>query len=1803
MLSVPRYLVCWSSSGSLPWLGKSGEFPVGSEEPRAGLKPKVVSELGWDERLRHSVAPTFLEARLPQPPDDGGRDPSTFTALNIEPDDQVNDEVDNTKELQIEDALKLYQAALKLHSQGPSAYSEAAQAYMQLFKSEIFKYPESITEFDRIHLNPELELPDHSFALDLDAGVGADGAPSTLPQILYLSHKNHGQFILDCVKSRLNHPIETAVLDKPNLDYQSQAALHSFTLALASDQSDTELWRKTARVAASLGSRRISRYCLEAAVEVDDDPTVAEVDPASLEEGFAGEQLKEQLEVLSDDTALSHPVMAPFVKKVMPNFLAKFMDPYPFMPDPTKSLAYPPMGAESEDEKGTDTRIPIPVGERTWTSIGNALCEAVLSPLGLSGTGIFFELPEVREQLLELAIAEDQIMNDVGTTESPAAESSETALATPITSKSDDQPAEVVTTTTTITTVPVPEDAPRRSSVTLPTRKRSQSTAGIRETPEEDSGAQKRSKRIRNRDNTEGSVDPATQFAEQLKAFVQADQDVFAFVNGMLTKLGVDDLGTFPELQAAVSNNEKIDRAETVTNTAVRDLRDILRTWDDAKASTFVNANAADVLGSSVATANAGLAGFLDASKSVTQKVGNIPLFSETDGLSSFSTKVAENWTPLQDVVYDWLFAVLLTYRNTLWSDELKVATVRLISYVNGDIFSRFLQEIDLAYLGGDAKVAQMEEVAETLFELHLDIYSRITNPNSIVPHETRVMTKERLDRWAEITSDIIPSRKCDQDDELSLRYLWASVFYATMADNVSREHKVLCWTDMQTLLRESEKPSIELQNNAVIPEISADAAEREVSRLTTMDFFFNLFQTDKSDPIAIIETLEPVLDPASACAPVEVTDETIANSEAANNTPATLRDMWKFLESGSPSLRLFLWQRLREAYASIGYNTKVFSCHLKSIEIIVGDLRTGDYVDSADEPRRHKLLLWLKALDDLLVKSLTIALNDAATCFEIIDERHLKSTCAAIAQLNRVLHSAAVFDDEVRVGMTPLPATPAYSAQGSFNGFINKLREMQVRTWALQYTMVKEAMTQNPELFSTPDNDLADFLAHVHYCLGLRKCCKASNKIFLKMMKVEMIRLKHVDKWEDYLGQVLFDLYGVRLGVGIYLLEDHGCPTEALDRRTVLNIADQVIVLANRMPMKDLLKHELRPTIERMQTAVGQAKSTPQMLHNLRNYTEYLKTSIRPLDMYKAFKGQVQVDSLPVITPESPLADKGWYFLLGMIALTKFRSQKRLGPGAQTDDMRVAATFIRLQLQFSADHWETWYRLAQCFDYELEEEVMWSADKINNHRADLIRLQRGAIHCYVMALSTAVRTADDSFATAEKLSEMYFDFGMRMYASSREPFGMEAFWVDEFEKHMSGSTGMYKKPLHDEMTRYRVWKYAATLFRKSLADKPNRWMTHFMLGKCLWKMFVKAADEWDPKVKATKPSMESVVGSFVKAIKTVPKPKDGRQEPILEPHYKLVSIVHKLVMLGAMQPQAGANLLQQQPFAYDKGEPVVIDDQVEWETFVLKSLRYLRNADKQHWHHRMIARVANILFDDEQSDVIQASAARTEFKESIFTKTMHIQVWKPDAERPGRHCVYMERYVRFMNKLLVILNDKFNMEQLVKRVRKKANDFQRFPVVWSDCCTNYLRLIRREAQIPPNMDDVFKNIPHDEFEDLCERLNGWASDPAVLHPVLDALREAQEFKKLNQNQMKPAPIDDLINDAFAVLYTQVAKTLPPTEQSLARAQLDGESGPRPMGPMSLNNLVMDMNGTQIPVPVTFAGSEPSRPRKLGNQV
>ena len=67
------------------------------------------------------------------------------------------------------------------------------------------------------------------------------------------------------------------------------------------------------------------------------------------------------------------------------------------------------------------------------------------------------------------------------------------------------------------------------------------------------------------------------------------------------------------------------------------------------------------------------------------------------------------------------------------------------------------------------------------------------------------------------------------------------------------------------------------------------------------------------------------------------------------------------------------------------------------------------------------------------------------------------------------------------------------------------------------------------------------------------------------------------------------------------------------------------------------------------------------------------------------------------------------------------------------------------------------------------------------------------------------------------------------------------------------------------------------------------------MFSKCLWKMF--NSDEHTNRSKHPI-QVDDILDSLLDAIEALPQKKD----PVLEPYFKLASVVHKLVKRGLLQ-------------------------------------------------------------------------------------------------------------------------------------------------------------------------------------------------------------------------------------------------------------------------------------------------------------
>lgn len=393
------------------------------------------------------------------------------------------------------------------------------------------------------------------------------------------------------------------------------------------------------------------------------------------------------------------------------------------------------------------------------------------------------------------------------------------------------------------------------------------------------------------------------------------------------------------------------------------------------------------------------------------------------------------------------------------------------------------------------------------------------------------------------------------------------------------------------------------------------------------------------------------------------------------------------------------------------------------------------------------------------------------------------------------------------------------------------------------------------------------------------------------------------------------------------------------------------------------------------------------------------------------------------------------------------------------------------------------------------------------------------------------------------------------------------------------------------------------------------------MLAKCYWKMHKTPAEMLDSKDIKSRIDTQVVIDALKKAVEVASNARKSRHsEPILEPHYKIVSVLHKMVRSGDLSAADAAAVLAEQPFGITysaEDENSSFTDPKDWEEYVIRNLVKLKDKDKSNWQHRIIMRHARILFDEgsatESGD--GPDAAKSSFgilKESMFTKTMVMNVWKCDAERPGRHHVYTEQYIRFMTKLMVILADRINLELVLRRLRKKGADFYHFTDLWQSSCIAYVKLLRQSYQIEASVDDIFKSLSSEEFEIISERITEWAAGDGPHIAAFDCMKDASELKKLNANLMKVGAIDDLINDCYSKIYVDIAGGLPGLEPSKvieernhakevaakldAAAQADGKSA------HSLNGILnapAGQEGTSTPQDPEKAEAAP-RARRAG---
>ena len=142
-------------------------------------------------------------------------------------------------------------------------------------------------------------------------------------------------------------------------------------------------------------------------------------------------------------------------------------------------------------------------------------------------------------------------------------------------------------------------------------------------------------------------------------------------------------------------------------------------------------------------------------------------------------------------------------------------------------------------------------------------------------------------------------------------------------------------------------------------------------------------------------------------------------------------------------------------------------------------------------------------------------------------------------------------------------------------------------------------------------------------------------NRVFVRMLKDEFFKLAHVEGYDNEQAQVLHDLYGLDCFLdSSYELIEHHCVHDAfLDKNVAMQTVDLLLSQASKITMKDLVKHPLKDTIEKVHGVISKKKPTEAILQNRDIYRAFLRSPINPIDLYGSLKGQgnrLPVTSIP---------------------------------------------------------------------------------------------------------------------------------------------------------------------------------------------------------------------------------------------------------------------------------------------------------------------------------------------------------------------------------------------------------------------------------------------------------------------------------------------------------------------------------------------------------------------------------------------
>ncbi|GMF34603.1 unnamed protein product [[Candida] boidinii] len=617
---------------------------------------------------------------------------------------------------------------------------------------------------------------------------------------------------------------------------------------------------------------------------------------------------------------------------------------------------------------------------------------------------------------------------------------------------------------------------------------------------------------------------------------------------------------------------------------------------------------------------------------------------------------------------------------------------------------------------------------------------------------------------------------------------------------------------------------------------------------------------------------------------------------------------------------------------------------------------------------------------------------------------------------------------------------------------------------------------------------------------------CGFSDGVFLDFIEAKLVELEWPESDKDIM-QCINCRYGIDVAIDNWFPIDHEAPETDLTKLSAVRLSHYILSYCFRKkhPVLKLPTNDIKTLIEYIYEVLGDPDANNEIIS--RNYSSIeMFLSTRSLDvrtMKFAFYGLLNVDlEMPTLEFRRSI-DEGLYYLQALVGFSAFKAKKR-NMQSRVADLDSVIALLKSDIACGSNRLESWLLLGQAYSAFVEDDMIWTADKLNNPEKKNITafMQKQALLCYLKAIDIYAHLNNEK---KENLRLVLRVCGLALNGQKT-----------------------YEAVSTNPITAEAIYKILRIAFLMSAKLNSNSWSSLYYLSK------VDSKDKSD---------IDSVFEILLKSCSLVPK-VTSRDDPILEPHYRLCSLLYKRVMSNSISIEAALEYLKRDSILEVDAENVNNKD--DFANIIIMSLKKIKRLDRSSWHHKPIYRIAKIL-DDHFGDVSGAIKEMSEIITIKPTKSL-CAIWKPENERPGKHFVYIYDYIKFYVELLDKTNDIEALFSLCRRLRRLGANMIQHLKLWEYSVGISCTRIKETVFIPKGyVDLVLPNLVYSDFIDISKKFLKDVSDSKDYSPqeriLFYFLSEISEFRRMANGFGPTSFIDEVYHSLYLKLYLDYEKS------------------------------------------------------------